>query len=222
MILVMDPRESLMPFMSNSLRLLELRRERLGRTALWCGAAVLLGLAVALPLTFYIQYDQGNAIWESWAEQCVPTMQFQNAIAVKRKLDAQGMLDSSLAYAGWERFRHLAPNAACLWGFAAGLVLVLLFSAARLRFRNWPLHPLLFVTWCTTHIHAFAGAFLLGSLVKWGVLKYGGNRTYNRVRPLMIGLIAGEVLGALLPSIVGAIYYFATGERPKAFQVMLG
>ena len=65
-------------------------------------------------------------------------------------------------------------------------------------------------------------AFLLGALVKWLVLKYGGNRTYKRIKPLMIGLIAGEVLGALLPSLVGAIYYFLTGERPKAFQVMLG
>ena len=222
MILVMDPRESIMPFVSNSLGLLEMRRVRLGRTALWCAAAVLLGLAVALPLTLYIQYDQGNAIWESWAEQNVPTMQFQNAIAVKRKLAAQDTLTASLGYSGWERFQHLAPNAACMWGFVAGLVLVLLFSAARLRFRNWPLHPLLFVTWCTTHIQAFAGAFLLGSLVKWLVLKYGGNRTYNRIKPLMIGLIAGEVLGALLPSLVGAVYYFVTGERPKAFQVMLG
>jgi hypothetical protein len=222
MILVMDPRESLMPFMSNSLGLLEMRRVRLGRTALWCVAAVVLGLAVALPLTLYIQYDQGNAIWEAWADQCVPTMQFQNAIAVKRKLASQDLLASSLSYEGWERFRHLAPNASCLWGFAAGLVLVLLFSAARLRFRHWPLHPLLFVTWCTTHIQAFAGAFLLGSLVKWAVLKYGGNQTYSRIRPLMIGLIAGEVLGALLPSLVGAVYYFLTGDRPRAFQVMLG
>ncbi len=222
MVLVIDPRESLMPFMSNSLGLLERRQVQLGRTAIWCAAAVVVGLAVALPLTLYIQYDQGSAIWEVWADQMVPTMQFQNAIAVKRKLAAQGMLESSLALSGWERFRHLAPNGACLWGFAAGFCLVLLFSAARLRFRSWPLHPLLFVTWCTTHIHAFAGAFLLGALVKWAVLRYGGNRTYRRIRPLMIGLIAGEVLGALLPSLVGAVYYFLTGNRPKAFQVMLG
>ncbi|MBN2449143.1 MAG: hypothetical protein JXR77_02070 [Lentisphaeria bacterium] len=222
MILVMDPRESLMPFMANSLKLLEMRREKLGRVAIWCAVAVVLGLVIALPLTLYIQYDQGSAIWEGWAEQAVPTMQFNNAIAVKRKLEAQGLQDSSMALAGWQRLGHLAPNGTCMWGFAAGLVLVLLFSSARLRFKRWPLHPLLFVTWCTTHIHAFAGAFLLGSLIKWGAVKYGGNRTYTRMRPLMIGLIAGEILGAVLPSIVAAITYALTGEPPKAFRVLLG
>ncbi|NLF16691.1 MAG: hypothetical protein GX595_05465 [Lentisphaerae bacterium] len=221
MILIIDPRESLLPFMSNSLQLLERRREALGRPAIWCGVAVVVGLAVALPLTLYIHYDQGNAIWESWADRDVPTMQYQNAIAVQRKLAAQDMLASSLAVSGWGRFRQMAPNAACVWGFAGGMALVMAFSAARLRFRHWPLHPLLFVTWCTTHISSFAGSFLLGSLIKWAVLKYGGNRTYDRLRPLMVGLIAGEILGALLPSLVGALYYVITGERPKAFRVML-
>ena len=39
----------------------------------------------------------------------------------------------------------------------------------------------------------------------------------------MIGLIAGEIFGAILPSIVAAIYYVVTnGEMPKAFHVLLG
>jgi hypothetical protein len=222
MILVMDPRESLMPFMMNSLKLVEFRRGSIGKVSLWCAVAVVFGLLVALPITLYIQYDQGNAIWEGWAEKAVPTMQFENAIAVKRRLDAQGVLQESQSYEGWERIAHMSPNAICMWSFAAGLILVLVFSAARLRFKWWPLHPLLFVTWCTTHIHAFAGAFLLGWLIKVCAVKYGGNAVYNRMKPLMVGLIAGEVLGAVIPSIVGAVYYFVTGDPPKAFRVLLG
>ena len=222
LILVCDPRESLMPFMSNSLKMLDLRKTGVGRTAGWSVAVILVGLAIGLSVTLYIQYDQGNACWESWAEQHVPTMQFNNALAVKRKLLAQGTFESSEELSGWQRFAAMAPNRVCMYSFAAGFVLVLLFSVARLRFRWWPLHPLLFVTWCTTHIAAFAGAFLLGWVVKAGIVKYGGNAAYNRMKPLMYGLIAGEVLSAVIPSIVGAVYYFATGTPPKAFHVLLG
>lgn len=222
LILVCDPRESLMPFMSNSLKLLDLRQGKLGATANWSAAAMVMGLVLGLAVTLYIQYDRGNSIWEGWAEQAVPTMQFTNALAVKRKLIAQGTLESSEAMSGWTRFANMSPNTICMYGFAAGFVLVLLFSAARLRFRWWPLHPLLFVTWCTTHIASFAGAFLLGWIIKRSVVKYGGISVYNRLKPMMYGLIAGEVLSAVIPSIVGAIYYFCTGQRPLAFQVLLG
>ncbi|MCK5805004.1 MAG: hypothetical protein KAI66_19370 [Lentisphaeria bacterium] len=225
MILVCDPRESLMPFMSNSLKVMEMRKGAgggMGRVSLWCVGAILVGLAIALPLTLYIQYDQGNACWEGWAEKAVPTMQFTNAVAVKRKLTNQGLLESSQEASGWGRFGQMKPNSVCMTAFAAGIVLVLLFSAARLRFRWWPLHPLLFVTWCTTHIQAFSGSFLLGWLIKRCVVKYGGNAVYNRMKPLVYGLIAGEILSAVIPSIVGVIYYFVTGNRPKAFHVLLG
>ena len=38
----------------------------------------------------------------------------------------------------------------------------------------------------------------------------------------MIGLIAGEILGAVFPCVVGAIYYAFTGEPPKTFLVLPG
>jgi hypothetical protein len=222
LILVCDPRESLMPFMSNSLKLLDMRKASIGKTAGWSAVAIVMGLLIGLSVTLYIQYDQGNACWEGWAEQAVPTMQFNNALAVKRKLIAQGTEETSAAVSGWGRFAAMQPNSLCMYGFSVGLVLVLLFSVARLRFRWWPLHPLLFVTWSTPHIASFSGAFLMGWIVKRSVVKYGGNAWYNRLKPMMYGLIAGEVLSAVMPSIVGAIYYFVTGEPPKAFQVMLG
>jgi len=222
MILVCDPRESLMPFMSNSMKLLDLRKASIAKTSSWCAVAIIMGLLLGLTVTMYIQYDRGNSCWEGWAEQAVPTMQFTNALAVKRKLVAQGTLESSEAMHGWQRFANMSPSPVCMYSFAIGFALVLAFSVARLRFRWWPPHPLLFVTWCTTHIAAFSGAFLLGWLIKHTVVKYGGNAWYNRLKPMMYGLIAGEVLSAVIPSIVGAIYYFATGERPKAFQVLLG
>ncbi len=40
--------------------------------------------------------------------------------------------------------------------------------------------------------------------------------------PFMFGLIAGEVLGAVIPSMIGTIYYFTTGERPPGFGILMG
>ncbi len=222
-VLICDPRESLMPFMMNSMKMLERQRQPLGKTSFWAGVALIVGLAVALPLTLYLQYDHGSAIWEGWAEEAVPRMQFNNAIAVKQKLLAQGVLEQSESVSGWARFANMAPNGMCMWSFVIGLALVLAFSAARLRFTWWPLHPMMFVTWNTPHMPSLAGSFFIGWVIKKLVIKYGGTNVYAKAKPFMIGLIAGEILGAILPSVVAAIYYFATnGEMPKAFRVLLG
>jgi hypothetical protein len=94
------------------------------------------------------------------------------------------------------------------------LAIALAFSLARLRCSWWPLHPMAFVflggypsfyTWFT---------FLLAWLLKVGVTTYGGARLYERLKPLMIGIIAGSVLGNLLPMVVGSAYYFIAGRPP--------
>ena len=82
--------------------------------------------------------------------------------------------------------------------------------------------PLLLVTCNTSHLHAFAGSFLIGCVVKSLVLKFGGNKTYNKLKPLMVGMITGEIMGSLIPSIIALIFYLVTGEPPKAFHVFLG
>ena len=80
---------------------------------------------------------------------------------------------------------------------------------------------MLFVTWNTPHIQVLAGSFFMGWLVKTVVIKYGGNSIYNKVKPVMIGLIAGEILGAFIPSVTAAIYYFITNEQPVWFRILL-
>lgn len=222
MILVVDPRESIMPFMSTSLRLLDLRRAPLGRAGAWCAVAVVLGLLIALPLTLYFQYDRGTSQWDTWATQAVPKMQFQNLTLAKQKLDIQGLLGSAGQTSGWRRFTEMAPSRPCLAGLGAGLALVLLFSAARIRFTRWPLHPILFLTWATEPQWRLCGSFLVGWLIKVCVTKYGGARTYQKLKPLMFGLIAGEIMGSLVPSAIGAVYFCITGKIPPRFIVLPG
>ncbi|MHC4202622.1 MAG: DUF6785 family protein, partial [Planctomycetota bacterium] len=222
LVLFLDPREALMPFMVNSLKLLDLRGEKVGPAARWCVLAVVLGLAIAVPVTLYIRYDLGNDAGDRWADTIAPKTPFDNVVAVKHRLASQGSLAEAGRATGWNRFVHASPNPTCMWAAAAGLVLVLLFTAARLRFPWWPLSPLLFVTWAATPIRLFCASFLVGWLVKVSVMKYGGARLHGKLKPLMMGLIAGEVLGAVFPSIVGAAYYFATGDQPVSFRVLPG
>jgi len=38
----------------------------------------------------------------------------------------------------------------------------------------------------------------------------------------MIGIIAGDMLGGLIPIFIGVLYYFITGEVPQSFRVTPG
>jgi len=221
-VLLIDPREALMPFMVNSLKTLDLKGARIGRTAGWCVAALLLGLAVAIPVQLYLQYDRGANMADEWASRAVPRMAFDEAVRIQQRLSAQGTLEAAQATSGWERFAGVSPSPALLTAFAVGLALVLLFSTARLRFPKWPFHPVLFLVWNTYPARMFAISFLIGSLLKRAVTKYGGAGAYRKLKPLMFGVIAGEMLGGIIPSIIGAVYYWLTGQAPKAFTIMPG
>lgn len=41
-----------------------------------------------------------------------------------------------------------------------------------------------------------------------------------RLKPLMIGVITGDMVGGVIPMIIGAVYYFRAGEPPKSFRVL--
>jgi len=220
-VLFIDPREALYPFMVNSLRVLDMRQVRLGRASVACAVAVFLALAVAVPVTLYIKYDMGSSAGDSWSTVSVPRTAFENQVLIRRKLAAQGAsVDENGSFLG--RIGAASSSPICVVTMLAGLVLVLGFTAARLRFPWWPLHPLMFVTWCSTPLRWMGPSYLLAWVIKAGIVRYGGTRTYNRLRPIFLGLIAGEVLGALFPALFGAVYYFVSGNQPRLFNVIPG
>lgn len=221
-VLFIDPREALMPFMANSLKVLEGRRIPLGTSSLWCGAALVLGLAVAIPVTLYIKYDLGSATGDPWSTITVPRGPFDSAVLIRQKLASQGVDPDAEPASGLAWLRELSPNPTCAVMAAAGFALVALCTVARLRFVGWPLHPLLFVVWASTPLRLMGPSYLLAWLTKRLVTRFGGAGAYNRLKPLMLGLIAGEVLGALLPSLFGAFYYAVTGRQPMMYNAIPG
>ncbi|MDP6110601.1 MAG: hypothetical protein QGF00_03460 [Planctomycetota bacterium] len=222
-IMIIDPRECFMPFLVNTLRLVELQGESLGRFCRYGALALLVGLFVALPVTIYIQYDLGaQAIPDSWAQRHVPRFPFNNVVKATERLTSQGSLEESESLSSLQRLRQMSPNRACVISLVIGIGLVIFCSGMRLRVSRWPVHPLAFLVCATWHIKHFAFSFIIGWAIKILVIKYGGAGTYNKVRPLMIGLIVGEVMGAIAPSLVGLIYFLLTDQQPPSFRVLPG
>ncbi|MHC4251482.1 MAG: DUF6785 family protein [Planctomycetota bacterium] len=220
-VLMVNPSEALMPFVVQAQRLVALSGERLGRVAVVSLFVVIVGLAVALPMQLYWQYDRGGrAVGHGWAVNSVPRYGFNEAVRVKQKLEAQGALKEAESVSGWGRLLKVSPGGWRVFAFGTAVALVLLCTAARMRFPWWPIHPVLFLVLGTWQSKVLAPAFLIGWLAKVLVTRYGGGSAVRRARPLMIGLIAGEMLAGVVFMIVGAIYYAVTGVPPAPYNVL--
>ena len=50
-------------------------------------------------------------------------------------------------------------------------------------------------------------------------MRYGGDVASRSLKPLMFGLIAGEVMAGVVPMLVGIIYWIVTRTPPPSFSV---
>ena len=222
-LLLIDPREALMPYAVTALKIADDARLPLGRVARAGGAALLLATVIAVPTALYWQYREGAVkTGDGWTVQSVPTMVFNVNVSAVRTLEAQGRLESSRRLSVWARFREAAPQRVPTIAFSVSFALVLLCAFLRRRFPRWPLHPLLFLMGAHWQSRNLAFSFLLGWAVKTLLMKYGGARAYRQAKPVAVGLVAGEVLAALIPLLVGAAYYAATGRPPIPYRIMPG
>jgi len=220
-VVLIDTREPLMPFVLNSFRILDRRGVRAHKAGLFAGLALVIGLAVAVPTTLYVKYDRGTDLTKAWLRG-VPRLPFDATVRVTQRLRAQGELERAESVRGWGRIASASPSGTLLVGFAAALGLYLVLSALRLRFPRWPLHPVFLLLWAVTPSRRFVASFLIGYVVKGAVAKYGGERACRLVKPLMIGLIAADMLFGITTSLVGGIYYCITGTPPPRFVVLVG
>jgi hypothetical protein len=210
-----------MPYVVNSLGLLSREKVKLGRVAMWAGGAVAIGLIVGVVVTLCIQYDRGTDMAAGpWFTRMVPSYPFDISTGISQRLRGQGTLAESDAMPSWKRPLNARPDGEFMISFVVGAALVVLCYVGRLRVRKWPIHPAVFMLWNWTHAASLTFSFLLGWAIKTGVAKYGGWRTAQRMKPIMIGLIAGAMLGALVPAIISALWYFATGKLPPRFVIL--
>ncbi|RMD83774.1 MAG: hypothetical protein D6820_01835, partial [Lentisphaerae bacterium] len=221
-VLAIDPRETLMPFWINSAKIIENRQLPLSRSFLAGCVALLMGFAVALSMTLICQYRFGVNLQDRFGTHYTPQFAFANTMALKHKLQAQGIALEELL-SQHIRFGQIHPtHGPHLISALLGLVMVLAFSFIRMRWVNFPLHPIMFLMFASYANAVFGFSFLLGWLIKTLILRFAGARIYHDLMPIFMGLVAGELMGALIPIISGWIIYLLTGNSPEAFRVFPG
>ena len=222
-VLLGDPREMLMPYLSNALEMGDRTGGRRPSTvAPALAVMVVLGFVVTLVVTLSIQYNVGINRHDSWATQAVPAMPFRAAGAAVSELKGSNELRASLEVGALDRLTALDPQRGAVGWAALGVALVLGCAAARLRLPWWPIHPVLFLVWGTYPNGQFWLSFMLGWAIKAAITKTTGAKGYHGLKPLMVGVIAGELTAGLLWVAWGVIYYQATGLPPKSYTIFPG
>ena len=219
-VVMIGPGWAPMPFVVQALQLTDLSGIALGRTLRWAVVVLVVGVLVALPATIYCQYSDGALSSSGWAQYSA-RLPFDVAVSVKQRLAAQGTLETASQVRGLARFGQLSPNVPLLCGFGITALLAGVVSLCRLRFPWWPLHPVIFFFLHSHQIQRLAFSFFLAWVIKASVSKYGGVRLYRQLKPAMVGLVAGEVVAAVVPVVAGIVYRFTTGESPVSFSVFL-
>jgi len=221
-LILTDGRNVLMPYVINSLKLVDDFKLRTGWTTSFTALALAIGLGVAIPVTMYLQYDLGANMSDGWGCNATPQFAFQETLQVKDALEAQGNLETAGGVTGLARFLSLEPDWQLIAFAGGGFLLAVTFSVLRLRFTWWPLHPMLFLVWRSYAGRCLAWSFLEGWFLKVMVTRYGGAKGYQQLKPLIFGLIAGDMLGAFVPFLIGMLYYLITGTTPPPYYITPG
>ncbi len=210
LVLTIDPRVCLMPLVANALKISQDQRIRPARIGVWMGAAVLAAMVAGVVGTLYVQYNYGGGTLYEFANMAArfPFEMLQRNL-VKLGPDFGG---------GGLRVGNLHPDWRMLSFAGVGMAGVFLTGAMRLRYKWWPIHPVLFLVWGTLPSALYSFSFLLGWCIKAVITRLGGGRSYLAWKPLFVGLIAGEFLAAILWAIVGVVYYIKTGTAGPIFR----
>jgi hypothetical protein len=181
--LTFDLREFLMPSVLNAFRMSELSGIPSRKLTATMAVSLLVVLVIAVPaflLTFYLP----GAIQVPNVNQIMFTRDYFDILGSRLQTPEQ-------------------PSAAQYIANGAGVAIVALLAWLRINFVWWPIHPLGFVmatSWASLNLWF---SLFLGWLFKLLTIRYAGLRGYVQFRPLFLGVIMGDVLGAVLWQIVG-------------------
>ena len=186
-VLMHDPREFLMPYLSNGLKLGSLADFRGGRLILAFVGAILTGYVFGGIGVLGTSYKYGMANMDYHASQGAPSYFLPTAANFTKAETAPEPA----------RYRAVHIVAGAL-GSAALLLL-------RSRFVWWPLHPYGWLI-CTTYAAWMIwSSVFMGWLLKVLAMKLGGPRFYRLAVPGFLGLILGESVIAGLWALISLI-----------------
>lgn len=218
-VLAVDPREALMPYIANALQIGQQAGTPPQRSSGSLIAMVVVAFFAAGLTTMLFQYNLGIDRADDWAATNVPSQAPTSTVNLVAELSARQELTQATELSGLERLGALRPQRGAIGWVVTGLALVLVCAWARLRFAWWPLHPVIFMVFGSVAAMRFAASFFIGWAIKAAVVRLGGSRSYHLVQPLMIGLIAGEIVAVLVWTVAGAVYYWVTGTAPPIYGI---
>ncbi|HOF19326.1 MAG TPA: hypothetical protein PK082_10490, partial [Phycisphaerae bacterium] len=113
--LTIDPRECLMPFVVNGLKMCDTSQVRPGRMGWVMAVVFIVGLSLAIPVVLGSNYAWGvSATGDNWAKNNVPKFAFDATARQMDKLRVEGELDHSMAMTTWQRIRNARPETSFL------------------------------------------------------------------------------------------------------------
>ena len=222
-ILTQDPRECLMPYSSTAFKIAETAGVPRLRFAVLGFGAIVLGLVIGIAACTWGLYNFGSSK-DGWA-QGTGAAALDDASRGVAGLISTSQYAISAGAGGLGKLPLIADNLGHgkeIGWTLFGLFGVVAFSFIRFRFTGFILHPVLFLVWATYPAQRVWFSFLLGWIIKSLVVRFGGGRVYQDLKPLFIGLIAGELVAASLTIFIGWLYYFATGLMPRTYMIMSG
>jgi hypothetical protein len=220
--------ECFMPFFMNGLRIctdLEVKPGRVGVSAM---GTYIVGIIIAIPVILYVNYNfganrDGSFQWSTAADE-LPSYIYHPADKAVTEMNNEASLSRSEAMTSWERLdvRNWTPQPRFFAAVIAGIALVLVVSFCRLRFPWWPLHPVMFMVWGTRQMATLSFSFFVGWLIKAGITRFAGNKSYQAAKLFFIGIIAGDLLGGMGFMVISIIHHLVTGDTPKSMPILPG
>ncbi|MCE5238535.1 hypothetical protein LLH23_08590 [bacterium] len=171
-----------MPHQLDAFKLAEVRKLERGRLT----GALLLGLAVGIPVAFWL----GLAIWHNIG--ALAKGEPWRTMMGKQPFDRlQGYLTNPQP-----------ANLIELVFVSAGLLFTGFLFIMRTRLLTWPFHPVGYAMANTNSMGSQWFPFLLAWAAKTVILRYGGAKLYRRAQPFFLGLVVGDFLNGALYSLL--------------------
>jgi hypothetical protein len=151
---------------------------------------LVIGLVIAIPIAAVIQ------LWLPYHIGAISMYSFSH-----RGNCIQFFRENAAYLQGEGQFRSEA-----LVSFIAGGLVTAGLGVMRVRYVEWPFHPLgyaLSTSWTTM---VFWFPMFVAWLVKWVIVRYGGLRLYARARPLFLGMIFGEFTSAVFWTLIAMFW----------------
>jgi hypothetical protein len=215
-----ENQEALSPFVVNSLRLAERNKVPTGRLALGMTGSVAIALVLGAAAVLYITYDRGGLYWRATgtlAKEYVAQDTAKAIYGIKRVDKLERSTEGSL----WSRRDLIDTKPGFVKFIAIGAFLVIVNSTLRLRYIWWPISSMLFVVWGVHTIDMLAWSFLLGWIIKSLVMKIGGGRAYQDLKPIFAGIIMADLLGGFIMGAYGTSRFFMVVDpKTQAYNIM--